>query len=166
MLANLDAGNFGADRLEFAPDLRRRVLLEIEHVLVRRSARQEDHDDRLMRFADAGLRLGAQQLRQRQTAQPQRADLQKIPARNAVTKPRFIAVDRQHNASSLFPAKTFKILHGCTVKSVHFPALLVKHGYRWILGDLGSANPGRNRPIGPLERGRLLREITGLFLVL
>src|SRR6266567_1177640 len=118
MLANLDAGNFGIDRLELAANFRRRVLLEIEHVLVGRPARQKDHDDRLVRLADAGLCLGAQQLRQRQAAQPKRADLQKIPARNAVTKARFATVDRQHNAASNLPAKSSNLIVGRTVKSV------------------------------------------------
>src|SRR5438876_9648551 len=99
MLANLDAGNFGIDRLELAANFRRRVLLEIEHILVRRPTRQKDHDDRLVRFANAGLRLGAQKLRQGQTAQRERADFEEIPARNAVTKTRLTTVDRQHNTN-------------------------------------------------------------------
>ena len=66
---------------------------------MRRSARQKDHDDCLMRFAHAGLRLGAQQLRQRQTSHAERADFEKAPPRNPVTKTQFTTVDRQHNAS-------------------------------------------------------------------
>src|SRR5438132_7410524 len=118
MLANLDAGNFSIDRLELAANFRRRVLLEIEHILVRRPARQKDHDDRLVRFANAGLRLGAQEFRQCQTAQREGADPEKIPARNAVTKTRFTTVDRQHNASSNLHTMGSNTIAGRTVKSV------------------------------------------------
>src|SRR5437016_8164987 len=104
MLANLNARNVGIYRLELAANFRRRVLLEIEHILVRRTARQKDHDDRLVRFADAGCRLGAEQFRQCQAAHHERADLEEIPARNAVTKTRFATVDRQHNTASNLPA--------------------------------------------------------------
>ena len=55
VLADLDAGDVRGDRLELAADLGRGVRLEVEHVLVRRPAGQEDHDDRLVRAADAGL---------------------------------------------------------------------------------------------------------------
>src|SRR5262252_2149843 len=100
MFANLDARNFGADWLELTANFGRRVLLEIEHVLVRGPTRQKNHNNGLMRFADAGLSLDAQQLRQCQTTQTERADFEKIAPRNAVTKTRFITVDRQHNACS------------------------------------------------------------------
>src|SRR2546426_10230002 len=118
MLANLDAGNFSIDRLELAANFRRRVLLEIEHILVRRAARQKDHDNCLVRFADPGLRLGAQQLRQRQTAERERADLEKVPARNAVTKTRFITIDRQHNPSRNLPPISPDSTIGCIEENV------------------------------------------------
>src|SRR5690349_3932950 len=115
MLANLDARNFGADRLELATNFRRRVQLQIEHILVRRSAWQKDHDDRLVRFADAGLCLGAQQFGQGQTAQAKRADLEEIAARNAVTKARAAAVYRQHKPSLNLCAKSSNTIVGHTI---------------------------------------------------
>ena len=96
VLADVDAGDVGPDRLELAADLDRGVRLEVHHVLVRRPAGQEDHDDGLVRAADAGLGLGPQDLRQRQAAQGQAADLQKGPPRNAVAEPLRLAEDRQH----------------------------------------------------------------------
>ena len=42
-------GTFVRDRLELAANLGRRVRLQIDHVLMRRPAGQEDHDDRLVR---------------------------------------------------------------------------------------------------------------------
>ena len=51
MLADLDAGDTGGDRLELAADFGRRVGFEIDHVLMRRPAGQEDHDDGLVRGA-------------------------------------------------------------------------------------------------------------------
>ena len=46
MLANVDAGNAGRNRLERAANLRRGVRLEIEHIQVRRPAEQIDEDAR------------------------------------------------------------------------------------------------------------------------
>ncbi len=86
MLANLDVLDAGGDRLELPTHFARRVHLQIKHVLMRRPARQENHDDRLVRTTNAGLRLGAEQLRQGNSAEAERADLQKIPARDAIAK--------------------------------------------------------------------------------
>src|SRR3989442_1602905 len=44
VLAYWDARHIGGDRLKLAADFGRRIRLEIEHVLVRRSAAQVDHD--------------------------------------------------------------------------------------------------------------------------
>ena len=89
VLADLDAGDVGGDGFEFAADLRRGVHLQVEHVLMARSARQEDHDDRLVLVAgrtDAGRRLGLEHLRQRQTAEPERTDAQEVATRHAVAE--------------------------------------------------------------------------------
>ena len=98
MLADLDARHVGLDRLELAADLGRRVHLQIEHVLVRRPAGQEDHDDRLCASRRMpATALGPQNLRQRQAAQGQPADLQKRSPRQAVAKTVLrLAQDRQH----------------------------------------------------------------------
>ena len=86
MLANLDAGNVRLDRLELSANLRRRIHLDVEHVLMWRPAGQVDHDDRLVRSPDAGLRLRVQQLRQGQPAQAQSADLDEAAPGNPVTE--------------------------------------------------------------------------------
>src|SRR5205085_288947 len=81
VLANLDARHAGADRFELAANLCRSVRLEVNHILVWWTTRQEDHDNRLVRAAHTGLGLRAQQLRQRQTAHGQAADLQETAPR-------------------------------------------------------------------------------------
>ena len=63
-LTDLDALDVGLDRLELAADFRRRVHLQVVHVLVRGRAAHIDHDDGLVRPADPGLLLGRQQLGQ------------------------------------------------------------------------------------------------------
>ena len=68
MFTNLDAGDFGADRLELPTYFRRSVHLEIEDVLVRRSAGEENHDHRLVGAADAGQRFGLEKLGQAEAA--------------------------------------------------------------------------------------------------
>ena len=66
--------------------LERRVHLQVEHVLMRRRAGHVDHDHRLGRLADAGLRFGAEDLRQAEPAHRQAADLEEIAPRKAVAK--------------------------------------------------------------------------------
>ena len=53
---------------------------------MRRAAGQVDHDDGLVRLAEAGLRLGLEQLRQSQPAKTERADLEKITTRKTVAE--------------------------------------------------------------------------------
>ena len=55
-------GHVGRDRPVFAPDSLGRVGLEVKHVLVRRAAGQEDHDDRFMGPGDSRLGLRPEQL--------------------------------------------------------------------------------------------------------
>jgi hypothetical protein len=93
VFANLDAGDFGADGSELAANFRRRIHFEIEDILVRRAARQENHDDGFVRPSNARLDFGLEQLWQRQAAQPQCANLQKIPTRNAIAESRSLTVD-------------------------------------------------------------------------
>src|SRR5207248_2922823 len=96
VFANLNARDLGGNRLELAPDFQRRVHLQIEHILVRRSAGQINHDDRFVRIADAGPGFGLEKLRQGEPAETKRADPQKIPPGDAVAETGFIAVDGEH----------------------------------------------------------------------
>ena len=48
MLANLDAWHVGGNGPEFTANFRRRIQFEIERVLMRRPARQVNHDHRLV----------------------------------------------------------------------------------------------------------------------
>ncbi len=97
VFANLDSRNFRGDGLELAANFRRRIHLQIEHVLMRRAARQENHDDSFVRASRAAQRFSLQQLRKSESAQTERANPQKVAPRYAITKARrAISVDRQH----------------------------------------------------------------------
>ena len=88
VLADANAGDRGGDGAKLAPDLRRRLLLQVEHVLMRRPPGQEDHDHRLVAAPGAavpGGLLRMEQLGQRQPAHPQRANAQEVATRNAIT---------------------------------------------------------------------------------
>ena len=74
VLGDFDAGDICADRLIRPSDLTGRVHFEVEHVLMRRRADQVNHDDRLVRLAEARQRLRLQQLRKRQPAHTQCPD--------------------------------------------------------------------------------------------
>ena len=76
VFADLHAGEVRGDRLEFAADFRRRVHFQVDHVLVGRATRQEDHDDRLLGIGPTGRLLGRQQLRERQAAEEHAANSQ------------------------------------------------------------------------------------------
>jgi hypothetical protein len=100
LLANLDARDVGADRVELAANFHRRVGFQVPHVKVRRAAGEIDIDNGPVRVADAGLRLGRQQVRQGQAAaQEGAADGEEITAIQAVAEaavgPRF-AEDGEH----------------------------------------------------------------------
>ena len=102
MLANLDARDIGSDGLELPPHFGRRIRLQVEHVLMRRTSRKEDEDDRLVlipRAAKPRGRLSLQDLRQRQPAQSERTDAEEVATRNAIAIPatgRPGPKDRQH----------------------------------------------------------------------
>ena len=53
MLADLDSRDVRRDRLKLTPDFRRRVHLQVEHVLMGRRPTQVDHDDGLAQIVDA-----------------------------------------------------------------------------------------------------------------
>jgi hypothetical protein len=86
VFADLETRHRGRDRFELAAYLGRRVELEVEGVLMRRPARQVDHDHRLVPGVQSRGGLGAEQLRQRQPAHAERADAQEVPARKPVAK--------------------------------------------------------------------------------
>ena len=98
-LTDLDAGDACPDRPEFAADLRRRVGLQVVHVEVRRPAGEDHHDHRLCgRPRARGFR--PQDLRQRQPAQRQAADLQAGATGDPNVGGRARSADRCHARSS------------------------------------------------------------------
>ena len=91
MLADLDAGDIGGDRLELAAELRRRIGLEVEGIDGTQPAVQKEKDQRDIARRLAVIRgasLALQQFRQRhpEAEDAGRAQTQKVPASNAVTK--------------------------------------------------------------------------------
>ena len=98
-LADVNARHSSADRLELAANLPRRVHLQVVHVLMRRAAGQVNHDDGFFALAAARGCGGPQQLRQRQAAHAQAANLEKVSATDAVTKSAGrISVNAQHGS--------------------------------------------------------------------
>ena len=85
-LGNLDTRHAGRDRLELTANLPRRVHLQVVHVLMRRAAREVDHDDGFLPLTPARIRRGLKQFRQRQSTHAQTTNFQKITAAQAVTK--------------------------------------------------------------------------------
>ena len=100
VLTDLYARHVGFDRLKLAANFSRGFHLQVVHVLVRRRAAHVDHDDRLVRSAQARLRLGRQQLRQGQSAHRQRTDLQKLPPRHTVAQSILSSGNGQHGGFS------------------------------------------------------------------
>src|SRR5205085_8677199 len=91
--ADLHAGDARGDRLQFPLNLRRRVGLGIEGLMLRRRAEGEQENAGLG-FAErrggsdrfAGQRLQSQGITQTQAKHPQSADMQQIAAAKAVAK--------------------------------------------------------------------------------
>ena len=106
-LADVDPGHPGRDRPEFPANHRRRLGLQIVHVQVRRSPGQQQHDDALdrpirrSRHRQLALGFRSQDLRQRQPAQRQPADLQATATRHAIAVPRPCSGNRQHQQPSI-----------------------------------------------------------------
>jgi len=90
-LADFQTGHVGGDGAELAANFGGRVGLHVEHVYVRRPAVQIDHDYRLLRTSPRRrLSPQLQQVRQRQSAQPERPDLQEpSPAQAAARRAGF-----------------------------------------------------------------------------
>ena len=73
-LTYLNSGNIRVDRFELAADVRRRVEFDVEHVLMRRTTGQEDHDDGFVTEPFAGRLRGCfrlEELWERQAAKSQ-----------------------------------------------------------------------------------------------
>ena len=83
-IGNVQSRHGGGDRKKLAADLDRGVRLRIDRIHLRRSAVQMNVDDGFTRATDPRLRFGAEQLAQRQAADAQRPDRQKLPPRNPV----------------------------------------------------------------------------------
>ena len=100
MFANFDAGHIGRDRLELAAHFRRSVGLEVEHVLVRRPAGEEHHNDRFMRLRFAPRsRLGGENLGKGHSSHRQAADFQEIASSDAVAiSVSSLALDGEHRS--------------------------------------------------------------------
>ena len=87
-LADLNSGDGRRDRVELATDLLRCVCLDFPHVLVRRSATQEDVDHSLVTTAVRAGSFGSEKVRKTKTGDASHrksADFQKAAARNTVT---------------------------------------------------------------------------------
>ena len=90
-LGDLDRGRRGRDRLERAANLGRRVGLHVQDVELAGCAEVEDHDHASARrdpWRDRPLGLGGHESAQRKADRAQRADLQKVAARDAVARVR------------------------------------------------------------------------------
>src|SRR6185437_12332605 len=87
-LANVHAGNIRLDRLEFTAILDGRVRFQVVQIDVTGTAVEVDHDNGLVRRTGihCPLRLQTQQIRQRQSADGQRADFEKLATRVAVAE--------------------------------------------------------------------------------
>ena len=89
MLANLQPRHRRGDRIEFAPNLSRGILLEIEHVLVAGATRQKNENNRLVgsaRRTKTHRRFRTKQRGKTNATHTQRANAQKTPPRDAVAK--------------------------------------------------------------------------------
>ena len=100
-LADLDTGHIRVDGIELAANFRRRIGFQIEHILMRRSAGQEDHDHRFVRRRRSALLLRCENLRQRQSTQRQTAKLQERTSRHAIAHSQGSTRNRQHLVTPL-----------------------------------------------------------------
>ena len=80
VFADVETRNPRLDRPELAAILRRRFGLEVVHVEVAGATRETDHDDGARLLGLGGLRLEAQDVRQRQAAQSHHAHAQEVAA--------------------------------------------------------------------------------------
>jgi hypothetical protein len=87
-LGNLDIGIVRADRFEGTANLTRRIRLHVPGIELAGRTEIENHDDRLLviPFCDRTERLQRRVFRHGEPNGPQRSNLQKIPARQAVAR--------------------------------------------------------------------------------
>src|SRR5262245_1348459 len=104
VFADRDAGHARRDGLELPRDLGGGVGLHVERVVVRHATGEVDHDDRLVR-ADPRALLCLQELRQRETAESERADLEEGAARDAVAEASLVTEQREHVGLQTFGAR-------------------------------------------------------------
>jgi len=86
LFANLNTGHVCRNGFEFSPDVRGRFGLEIEHVLMGRTAGEQNVDDRLVRATGSGAIFGLQKPGQGRSRYAERANGKKGPAGQAVAK--------------------------------------------------------------------------------
>jgi len=93
-LADVQAGDVRRDRGKFATHLPGRIRLQVEHILMRRTTREEHHDERLV---PRSILLRTQKTRQTRTRRPQSANAEKVTASPPVAESRgMIGLDSQH----------------------------------------------------------------------
>jgi hypothetical protein len=103
VFADIGPRHARGDGPEFAADLDGSVRFRIEGVEVRRAAGQQHHDDALgpvARRPRRALGLGSQEVRQRQAAQRETADLQPAAARQALAMTPLRGRNREHGPTS------------------------------------------------------------------
>ena len=97
MLADLNPCNIGGDRTKLAANLDWGIHFEVEHILVRGTTRQINHDHRFIGTTNLVLGLGTKQLGHREPTKTKCTDLQKITTRETVTETTGgIAVNGKH----------------------------------------------------------------------
>ncbi len=95
-LADFQARGVCWDWAEFPAELGRSQRFEIEHVLVRRTTTQVNVDDRFVRGANTGGRLGSQQIGHCEATETRSSDLEEAPSIHTVTVAMGFSEDRQH----------------------------------------------------------------------
>src|SRR5262249_17507538 len=103
VLADVDAGYVGRNRLERPFDISRSVRLEVPGIEVARRADQEQHDavlDLGLRFVDGAGRLQPEEVGQVQAHEACSAHLEEASPREAATNGDLDIADVQHEYSS------------------------------------------------------------------
>lgn len=95
VLAHIDSRDIRMNRRELASVFNRCRRFQVHHILMRRSTRQEDHDDGFVLLSRCRV-FRLQQLRQRDSAKPERSDFQKRASGNTIAVIRCRTLNRQH----------------------------------------------------------------------
>jgi hypothetical protein len=101
LLTDFNAGDICPNRLKLAADFRWRIGLQIEHILVRRTTGQKDHDHRFLQTSLALRSFRSEQLGQRHSAHEQAAKAQKTAAVDSITEcvSLLLSPNGQHDAT-------------------------------------------------------------------